>query len=561
MNGTISSSSKPELPRVDLSQASTRNRAETTLEHKWFKIQLKGSLQVLTVNVDAAEVGTAFTKICGKLNVDEVGAMMVFPQRTQSGGMDEITVINDDYIHEALMNFYLTCEESSKIIVIPYTKKANPPRDYRPTEYGYNTIVGPTFAVDRTFYEYLQEKLDVVEKFFHKREYINLILGRDCNNFLSPTHYLCPLRGCEKEVPLGGFNKISTIVKHMRTHSVKGDQFSKTFMRRHNHKLKSSNNQGQSSTPTETVSTGTKKAKKAKKDDCWVRVLDFEAELLNLDEEVEPALTRNKLFIDPETTGEFNKGKHLMVDMSIMRKILMRDGDALAMLEKGKTVQTGINSFFGKAAERNRREKWRRRKSVTSVGTSSSASTSKHVSLTNKSSKGASNTSVLSQNTPESAASTTSTGNSKLPLKKRKSSEVASQNTSAALTASTSKLPLSSTCVPSSAKNSLLPTAVLREGPSPTILVDLTSSVDDGVEKSFLKSAPTMISDGDLEGSLEDVSGNSSENETDDDDDGDDSSSASSSDSDDSNSETGSGDGSDEHDECEERPPKKQSKL
>ena len=46
-----------------------------------------------------------------------------------------------------------------------------------------------------------------------------------------------------------------------------------------------------------------------------------------------------------------------MVDLSIMKKILMRHADALPMLDKGKKVQTGINSYFGKAAEKNRREK------------------------------------------------------------------------------------------------------------------------------------------------------------------------------------------------------------
>ena len=91
------------------------------------------------------------------------------------------------------MTFYLTCEEGSKVIVIPSSKKTKPPRDYRPTEYGYNTIVGSTFAVNRDFYEYLQENLNVVEKFILKREYINLILGKECNNFLGPTHFLSPL--------------------------------------------------------------------------------------------------------------------------------------------------------------------------------------------------------------------------------------------------------------------------------------------------------------------------------------------------------------------------------
>ena len=38
----------------------------------------------------------------------------------------------------------------------------------------------------------------MVEMFIHTREYIDVILGKECNNFLSPTHYLCPIRGCLK---------------------------------------------------------------------------------------------------------------------------------------------------------------------------------------------------------------------------------------------------------------------------------------------------------------------------------------------------------------------------
>ena len=111
------------------------------------------------------------------------------------------------------MTFFLTCEEEgSKVIVIPSTETMNPPQDYRPTEYGYNTIVGPGFAVDRNFYEYLQENVSIVEKFLLKRQYINLVLGKVYNNFLSPTHFFCHIRGCKKELPLGGCNEISNYI-------------------------------------------------------------------------------------------------------------------------------------------------------------------------------------------------------------------------------------------------------------------------------------------------------------------------------------------------------------
>ena len=65
--------SRPELPKVDLRQASKRNRASTTLERKWFKIQRQGSLQIITVNIEVEQINNSFSKICTKLKVGPVG--------------------------------------------------------------------------------------------------------------------------------------------------------------------------------------------------------------------------------------------------------------------------------------------------------------------------------------------------------------------------------------------------------------------------------------------------------------------------------------------------------
>ena len=151
-------SQRPQLPNTDFGNASKANRPSRVLERKWFKVQKKGSLQLMTVNIDAANAETAFEKICNKVKVDPVGASVVFPLRTSSkGDHDDIVIENDADVKESLMTFFVQCEEGSKLIVVPRNIPIKKTRDYRPTEYGYNTIVGPSFVVNRHFYEYLQE--------------------------------------------------------------------------------------------------------------------------------------------------------------------------------------------------------------------------------------------------------------------------------------------------------------------------------------------------------------------------------------------------------------------
>ena len=243
--------SRPELPNTLLTRSAKANRPKNALVRKWFKVQKKGTLQLMTVTIEAADVENAFAKICTKVKVDPVGASFVYPLRTsEKGTHDDITVENGEDLNDSLMTFFLQCEEGSKLIINPPKVLVEKTRDYRPTEYGYNTIVGPSFVINRHFYEYLQENHIVVSKYLQKRDYLNLILGRVCQNFLSPSHFYCPIRGCKQELlPLGGFNKISTIVAHMRDHSRKGDSFGKRFLVRHQHLLKNERAAKNSTTP------------------------------------------------------------------------------------------------------------------------------------------------------------------------------------------------------------------------------------------------------------------------------------------------------------------------
>ena len=332
----------PELPRLDVTNASTKRRCKTTIERKWFELQIQGTLQVTTANILVSEVEEAFSKICQIMKVDENRYQVLYPQRSEDGGVDFITLSKDAFLKDALMTFYLTCEEGSKLILTPISISKDHKRDYRPVEYGYNTIIKKGFTVDKRYYEYLQENPSVIEKFLAKRDYINLILGKECNNFLNPAHFRCPIQGCQKEVALGSFNNISRIVEHFRIHSRKGEPYAKSFMKRHNYMRQDVN---------------------------WVKAINFKEDLKKLDEEVEPASTDNRVLIDPSGFGKF-KGKHLMLDLPILRKILLREPGALSGLECVKERQ---KSFFSNAIERNRAESQQSRKRILASALSSPA--------------------------------------------------------------------------------------------------------------------------------------------------------------------------------------------
>ena len=109
----------PELPRLDVTNASTKRRCKTTIERKWFKLQIQGTLQVTTANILVSEVEEAFSKICQIMKVDENRYQVLYPQRSEDGGVDFITLSKDAFLKDALMTFYLTCEEGSKLILTP----------------------------------------------------------------------------------------------------------------------------------------------------------------------------------------------------------------------------------------------------------------------------------------------------------------------------------------------------------------------------------------------------------------------------------------------------------
>ena len=334
----VSSGFQTDLPRVDLSKANDSKRNNTTLERKWFRVQRQGSLKVATVDITASNIEESFTKACRIVQIEENDATIVYPMRT-SEGKDDITISNDEFVKESLMTFFLTCEEGSKIIVVPSQTKQKA-RDYRFTEYGYNSIIKKTFSVNRQYYEYLQENVFLIESFLNKRVYLNLVLGKECLNWLNPGHFYCTLKGCNKIIALGYFNNISRIFAHYQTHASQGDSCSKIIMRRHNHMIDCN-----TALLLNDEESGSKKKKKK-----WVKVADFDSKLEKLNNEVVEPDVINKEFIENET-AEF-KGRHLLINVSVLQKILLSDGDALQSIPK-VAPKAVITSYYTKITSNN----------------------------------------------------------------------------------------------------------------------------------------------------------------------------------------------------------------
>ena len=150
-----------------------------------------------------------------------------------------------------------------------------------------------------------------------------LISSRATNAITSSVRHttFALLRGCQKDVPLRGFNKVASIWKHMRSHANNGDKSCKVFMRRQNHMIESVADQRQEDTrtptdKTETWTDGALGKKTTRRDDSWVRVLQLTDEMSKLDAEVKPALTRNQVLIDPETPGNLREGTSWLICQS-----------------------------------------------------------------------------------------------------------------------------------------------------------------------------------------------------------------------------------------------------
>ena len=200
--------------------------------------------------------------------------------------------------------------------------------DSRAMERLFKTIMTKNFTVDKRFYDTLAEyPAQLCEKFIEKRRYLNLLLGRECGNFLNHGYFLCHLRGCQKLIKLGSFCNISLIITHFRQHSKDGNEHCAVLLLRHDYLTK-----------------GSKAHKK---------VYDLPTEILELNGAKDKFGKSLEINIDGMFFVEKGlkfKGAHLLVDAEIIAKLAKGDITALSSPEIPSTSKRIQQYFYARKA-------------------------------------------------------------------------------------------------------------------------------------------------------------------------------------------------------------------
>ena len=111
--------------------------------------------------------------------------LLHYPMRSSSGECEVVTIVNDKFLQKSLKIFYQSCEEWSKLIVEIVPTNSN--RPLNPQEQLFRTVITDKFAVDKNYYEFLRERLEITESVLWKRRYICLVLGLPCLNYMNLT--------------------------------------------------------------------------------------------------------------------------------------------------------------------------------------------------------------------------------------------------------------------------------------------------------------------------------------------------------------------------------------
>ena len=202
--------------------------------------------------------------------------------------------------------------------------------DSRAMERLFKTIMTKNFTVDKRFYDTLAEyPAQLCEKFIEKRRYLNLLLGRECGNFLNHGYFLCHLRGCQKLIKLGSFCNISLIITHFRQHSKDGNEHCAVLLLRHDYLTKGS------------------------KAHNWKKVHDLPTEILELNGAKDKFGKSLEINIDGMFFVEKGlkfKGAHLLVDAEIIAKLAKGDITALSSPEIPSTSKRIQQYFYARKA-------------------------------------------------------------------------------------------------------------------------------------------------------------------------------------------------------------------
>ena len=314
---------------------------------KRFLIKLKTGNEVsmeTCITIDKNFLGDVFEKVVKKYHIKKnlEDLVLYYPIRVSNGGTREVAVMNDEFAAENIETFYLQTPEMSSLTV-EQVSQVNESRPKTPAEILYSTTIGKYFSVDKKFYELLVSHKSLTDKFFLRRKYLSVVMGRKCQNLLNPAHFICHIRGCESVLVLGAFSKLTLIKRHWKDHCIKedlGKESCSNLFRRITY------------------------LEKKCKGDVVVAGRDVE----NVVDELEQAefegvslkiVPGNHLYIEEGT--KFSS-RHLLIDHNVLSKIL--DGNPQALDDIPKTIS--VRSFAG----RKRSDFFQRRKRLSSSSAS-----------------------------------------------------------------------------------------------------------------------------------------------------------------------------------------------
>ena len=226
-----------KLLSFDFSKASAPTQSGHAPQTKTFVIKRKGDITQTTVTFYATAMGSAFDKVCKLFKIEPKNAILHYPLRMADNTEIKMTITMNEFTSDQCVALYRTCEEYS-LLLIEEIVVASSARLKRIGECLYSTTITKNFTVDGNFYEMLSENPKLCQDFLDKRDYVCLLLGRSCNNFLNPAHFLCHVKGCGALVKLGSFLNLSLMLSHFKKHSKEGNLCCKTLMRRQHYLIR-----------------------------------------------------------------------------------------------------------------------------------------------------------------------------------------------------------------------------------------------------------------------------------------------------------------------------------
>ena len=311
-------------PCPDLEQAPIMKR---------YRVKLKqGSSEVQVVRLYKEKCDEILQNLSLKFKFPKhSGKRLHYPLRLRDGKPEIMTIVSwDADLKQSLEDFYSQTDAMCLLEVETCEKPGK--RDKRPNAIE-NENVKRHGTTDRSIYKLLQDTPEVAEIFLQKQKYIATLLGdEEAGNLLSISFYLCHVQSCQRVIKLKRFSNCSSIIDHWKIHAtaVNLDPSCDMLVRRHNFICQKGNKKH----PWKTQIT----------------VEELESKADNLKRLIAiNNLMQGKILVK---RGHEFKGKHLLLNNDVLKKIIDRDPAGLDGLPRQK--QRSIRDMMSSSSSNSR---------------------------------------------------------------------------------------------------------------------------------------------------------------------------------------------------------------